>query len=151
MTTGALLDCELKNWRADCAKLHDHYTDVLRKAGTILYGRTTYQLMEAFWPTIVEKPTGDKHMDDFANAIQNVSKVLFSKHRHLKLPAMWCFIMPEVMSNSWWNSQQQSISSSLIVCCILITMSIRLFKKWWGQLSWQERPSVTPEHRPSIG
>ena len=60
-------------------ELHDYYTDMLNNAGTILYGRTTYQLMEDFWPTVVKNPTGDKHMDDFANAIENVSKVLFSR------------------------------------------------------------------------
>ena len=59
-------------------ELHDYYTDMLNNAGTILYGRTTYQLMEVFWPSVVKNPTGDKHMDDFANAIENVSKVLFS-------------------------------------------------------------------------
>lgn len=60
-------------------ELHDFYTDMINNAGTILYGRTTYQLMEAFWPTVVKNPTGDQHMDDFANAIENVSKVLFSR------------------------------------------------------------------------
>jgi dihydrofolate reductase len=60
-------------------ELHDYYTDMINNAGTILYGRTTYHLMEGFWPNIVKNPTGDKHMDDFANAIENVSKVLFSR------------------------------------------------------------------------
>jgi dihydrofolate reductase len=60
-------------------ELHDYYTDMLNNAGAILYGRTTYQLMEAYWPTVVKNPTGDKHMDDFASAIENVSKVLFSR------------------------------------------------------------------------
>lgn len=60
-------------------ELHDYYTDMLNNAGTILYGRTTYQLMEDYWPTLINNPTGDKHMDDFANAIERVSKVLFSR------------------------------------------------------------------------
>lgn len=60
-------------------ELHNYYTDMLNNAGPILYGRTTYQLMEDFWPNLVKKPTGDKDMDDFANAIENASKVLFSR------------------------------------------------------------------------
>ncbi|HWA33133.1 MAG TPA: dihydrofolate reductase family protein [Cyclobacteriaceae bacterium] len=60
------------------AELHDFYTDMLRNAGIILSGRTTYKLMEDFWPTVVKKPTGDKHLNDFAKAIDNVQKVLFS-------------------------------------------------------------------------
>ena len=60
-------------------ELHDFYTDMLRNADTILYGRITYKLMEDFWPGIVKKNTGEKHMDDFANAIEDISKVLFSR------------------------------------------------------------------------
>ena len=60
-------------------ELHDYYTDMLNNAGTILYGRTTYQLMEDYWPALINNPTGDKHMDDFANAIERVPKVLFSR------------------------------------------------------------------------
>jgi dihydrofolate reductase len=60
------------------AELHDYYTQMLMNAGVILYGRTTYKLMEDYWPTVVKNPTGKKNLDDFANAIDNVQKVLFS-------------------------------------------------------------------------
>ncbi len=60
-------------------ELHDHYTALLREAGDILYGRTTYQLMESFWPTLVKNPSGEKSMDDFALAIENVPKTVFSR------------------------------------------------------------------------
>lgn len=59
-------------------ELHQHYTEVLSNAGALLYGRVTYQLMEDFWPTLVKNPSGDKPMDDFAVAIQNVPKIVFS-------------------------------------------------------------------------
>lgn len=60
-------------------ELHDHFTAMLKNAGAVLYGRITYQLMESFWPTVAKNPTGEKHMDDFALAIDNVPKVLFSR------------------------------------------------------------------------
>jgi dihydrofolate reductase len=60
-------------------ELHQHFTEVLKNAGAILYGRTTYQLMENFWPTIIKNPTGDKSMDDFAVAIENIPKIVFSR------------------------------------------------------------------------
>ncbi len=60
-------------------EIHDHYTDLLKSAGAILYGRTTYQLMESYWPTLVKNPSGEKSSDDFAIAIENVPKVLFSR------------------------------------------------------------------------
>ena len=58
-------------------EIHQHYADLLRSADTILYGRITYQLME-YWRTVLENPTGDKAMDDFAVAIDNTPKLVFS-------------------------------------------------------------------------
>ncbi len=58
-------------------ELHQHYTDLLDNAGAILYGRTTYQLME-FWRTILEKPSEKKSMNDFAVAIDKIQKIVFS-------------------------------------------------------------------------
>lgn len=60
-------------------ELHQHYTNLLNNAGVLLYGRITYQLMEDFWPSLVKNPSGDKSMDDFAVAIQNVPKIVFSR------------------------------------------------------------------------
>jgi dihydrofolate reductase len=60
-------------------ELHQHYTELLRNSGVIIYGRITYQLMERNWPAIVKNPTGDKSMDDFAVAIDNIPKIVFSK------------------------------------------------------------------------
>lgn len=58
-------------------EIHQHYADLLRSADSILYGRITYQLME-YWRTVLENPTGDKAMDDFAVAIDNIAKIVFS-------------------------------------------------------------------------
>ena len=60
-------------------EIHQHYTDLLRSADTLIYGRITYQLMESYWPTIVKNPTGNKPVDEFAVAIDNISKVVFSR------------------------------------------------------------------------
>ena len=59
-------------------EIHNHYTDLLNRGDVILYGRTTYQLMQ-FWQTLLEKPSGEKSMDDFALAIDKIKKVVFSK------------------------------------------------------------------------
>jgi dihydrofolate reductase len=59
-------------------ELHQHYTDVLQNAGIILYGRITYHLMESYWPTLVKNPGGNKAMDEFAVAIDNIPKIVFS-------------------------------------------------------------------------
>ena len=58
-------------------EIHQHYTDLLKEGDVILYGRITYQLME-FWQPMVKNPTGEKSMDDFAQAIDKISKLVFS-------------------------------------------------------------------------
>ncbi|MFN8396342.1 MAG: dihydrofolate reductase family protein [Bacteroidia bacterium] len=59
--------------------IHEHYNDLLREAGLLLYGRTTYQLMEDFWPTVVANPTGVSAMDDFAVLMDDIPKIVYSR------------------------------------------------------------------------
>jgi dihydrofolate reductase len=58
-------------------EIHQHYTELLDKAAVILYGRITYQLMQ-YWQNLLKNPTGEKVMDDFAMAIDKISKIVFS-------------------------------------------------------------------------
>jgi dihydrofolate reductase len=58
-------------------EIHEHYTDLLKNAGTVLYGRITYQLME-YWRTVVKNPTGNKAMDEFAVVMDKIPKIVFS-------------------------------------------------------------------------
>ena len=60
-------------------EIHEHYNDLLRNAGTLIYGRITYQLMESHWPTVVKNPTGNKPMDDFAVLIDDIPKIVYSR------------------------------------------------------------------------
>ncbi|HXJ99060.1 MAG TPA: dihydrofolate reductase family protein [Gelidibacter sp.] len=67
-------------------ELHQHYTNLLANADTILYGRITYQLME-YWKTLLKNPSGEKSMDEFAVTIDNIQKIVFSntlKHTQWK-------------------------------------------------------------------
>ncbi len=60
-------------------EIHQHYTALLGNAGAIIWGRITFQLMEVYWPTIVNNPTGNKPTDDFAVTVDNISKIVFSR------------------------------------------------------------------------
>jgi dihydrofolate reductase len=64
-------------------EIHEHYTELLKSAGVILYGRITFQLME-YWRGVLKNPTGNRAMDEFAVAMDNVPKIVFS--RTLKNP-----------------------------------------------------------------
>lgn len=57
--------------------LHQHYTHLIENVGIILYGRTTYQLMQ-YWKTLLNSPSGKKSLDEFAVSIDNVPKLVFS-------------------------------------------------------------------------
>jgi dihydrofolate reductase len=58
-------------------ELHQYYSELIDNAGIILYGRTTFQLMQ-FWPTLLQNPSGKKSMDDFAVSIDKIQKLVFS-------------------------------------------------------------------------
>ena len=59
-------------------EIHQHYSDLLRDAGLIIYGRTTYQLME-YWRSVVANPTGNKVTDEFAVTMDNIPKIVYSR------------------------------------------------------------------------
>ena len=58
-------------------EIHQYYTELLSQGDAILYGRTTYQLME-FWRTLLDNPSEEKSMNDFATAIDKIPKIVFS-------------------------------------------------------------------------
>lgn len=58
-------------------EIHEHYAELLRNSGAALYGRITYQLME-YWKSVIENPTGNKAMDNFAVTMDNIPKIVFS-------------------------------------------------------------------------
>ena len=61
-------------------ELFDFYIDVVRNAGVLVYGRTTYEIMVPYWPDIAKNPAGETKEDvEFAQAFDAVEKVVFSK------------------------------------------------------------------------
>lgn len=64
---------------------HQHYTDLLRSADTIIYGRITYLLMEDYWPLVMKEPTGNRSTDEFAAVMDKIGKLVFSHTlKHVK-------------------------------------------------------------------
>lgn len=60
-------------------ELHDFYTDLLNSADILLFGRKTYQLMESFWPVADKDPQSTKSIIRFADKINGLQKIVFSK------------------------------------------------------------------------
>jgi len=60
--------------------LFDFYINLVRNAGMLVYGRTTYELMVPYWPDIARNPAGQEKSDvEYAEAFDAVEKVVFSK------------------------------------------------------------------------
>lgn len=59
--------------------LHQHYSQLIDNGSVILYGQTTYQLMQ-FWQELLKKPSDEKSMNGFAVSIHKISKLIFQLH-----------------------------------------------------------------------
>lgn len=53
--------------------------DLASTIDTALYGRTTYQMMEAYWPTVLSNPLSNELELHHARWVENVHKIVFSK------------------------------------------------------------------------
>lgn len=57
-------------------EVHEYFTQLLREADVLLYGRKTYELMVPFWPDVAKNPSGSTSIDDFAEAFDAVNKIV---------------------------------------------------------------------------
>jgi dihydrofolate reductase len=60
-------------------ELEQYADELVKTVGSPVYGRTTYQLMESYWPTVLKKPDADKHALEHAQWVENIPKIVFSK------------------------------------------------------------------------
>jgi dihydrofolate reductase len=67
------------NWITVDEEIFDFVTTMTDKADTALYGRVTYKMMEAYWPTAGEKPDASKHDREHSAWYKKVSKVVLSR------------------------------------------------------------------------
>jgi dihydrofolate reductase len=67
------------NWITIDDEIFDFVSTMTDQADTALYGRVTYEMMEAYWPTAAEKPNASKHDKEHSIWYKNVSKIVLSK------------------------------------------------------------------------
>jgi dihydrofolate reductase len=60
-------------------ELQDWADELMKTVGSPVYGRTTYQLMESYWPTVLKDPNEDKRSREHAQWVENIPKIVFSK------------------------------------------------------------------------
>ena len=67
------------NWVTVNDEIFDFVSTMTDQADTALYGRITYQMMEAYWPTAADQPNPSKHDIEHSAWYNKVSKVVLSK------------------------------------------------------------------------
>ncbi len=60
-------------------EIFDYAEQRTHEADTALYGRTTYEMMESYWPTAADQPNPTKHDIDHSKWYVNVAKVVLSR------------------------------------------------------------------------
>lgn len=67
------------DWISYDGELEKYAEGVVNSVGTALYGRTTYHMMESYWPAVPKNPASTKHELDHAHWVEHIPKVVFSK------------------------------------------------------------------------
>lgn len=62
-------------------ELHDYFTGLMSDAGAMLWGRTTYELMEAYWPAVAQDPNAPRAERDWAVKLNHKPKYVASTTR----------------------------------------------------------------------
>jgi dihydrofolate reductase len=70
--------CDHRVMIAD-AELHHYFSNMLHDAATLLFGRKTFQLMDPYWPEIARDRTGTASEIEFADYIEAIQKIVFSR------------------------------------------------------------------------
>jgi len=62
-------------------ELLDHFTQLIGAAGAMLYGRTTYELMEDYWPAVARDEKAPRATRDWARKLEDMPKYVVSASR----------------------------------------------------------------------
>jgi dihydrofolate reductase len=66
-------------WVSLTEELFDFVGQRIQQTDTALYGRVTYQMMEAYWPTAAERPNASKHDYEHSRWYKTARKIVLSK------------------------------------------------------------------------
>src|SRR2546430_16588490 len=58
---------------------HEYFTQLMRDADLLVFGRKTYQLMVPFWPEVARSQSMTKASNEFARTFDSINKVVFSR------------------------------------------------------------------------
>jgi len=62
-------------------ELHDYWTQLMDESGAMLFGRTTYELMEEAWPAVARDAEAPRAMREWAQKLEAKAKYVVSGSR----------------------------------------------------------------------
>ena len=71
------------------AAFDDHNLQLLRSAGTLLFGAVTFPMFEAFWPNVDRSPTGEPVQREIAERVDAAHKIIVSDTLVLARTSPW--------------------------------------------------------------
>jgi dihydrofolate reductase len=72
--------CDHREGIADL-ELHDYFTELMDAAGAMLFGRTTYELMESAWPAVARDEKAPRATREWARKLEDKPKYVVSASR----------------------------------------------------------------------
>lgn len=84
------------NWINVDQEVFDHVSERVQDTDTAMYGRITWEMMEAYWPTAADKPNASKHDIEHAAWYKTAKKIVLSASLKDKQAADTMFIGDEV-------------------------------------------------------
>lgn len=66
-------------WISRSADLFEYVEKRIQRTDTALYGRTTFEMMESYWPTAADKPDASPHDHEHSRWYKSARKVVLSK------------------------------------------------------------------------
>jgi len=66
------------DWIPYNEELEKYAEEVVAEVGSPVYGRTTYRMMESYWPTVLDDPNASRHDMEHAKWLQDVKKIVIS-------------------------------------------------------------------------
>jgi dihydrofolate reductase len=66
------------DWIPYNEELEAYAEEVVAEVGSPVYGRTTYRMMEGYWPSVLNEPNASKHDMEHAQWLEDVKKIVIS-------------------------------------------------------------------------
>ncbi|MGO4698124.1 dihydrofolate reductase family protein [Paenibacillus sp. 2TAB26] len=66
------------DWIPYNEELEKYAEEVVAEVGSPVYGRTTYRMMESYWPAMLDNPDASRHDMEHAKWLQDVKKIVIS-------------------------------------------------------------------------